>query len=89
MKTSKADLIAQFVFFMSCIIYAISINFVHSTYLLERQEFWGYSYYPLNFDKWLIIFVSIFLTSSITSLKIIKPSAIIVYTLYIAVIIPT
>lgn len=89
MKTSKADLIAQFVFFMSCIIYAISINFVHSTYLLERQEFWGYSYYPLNFDKWLIIFVSIFLTSLATPLKLMKPSSIILYTLYIAVIIPT
>ena len=89
MKVSKTDLIAQFVFFITCLLYAFSINYVHSTYLLERQGFWGYSYYPLSFEKWVVICASIFLTSSITSLKIIKPSAIIVYTLYIAVIIPT
>jgi|26BtaG_2_1085354.scaffolds.fasta_scaffold00112_17 hypothetical protein len=89
MKVLKNDLIAQFVFFLTNLIFALSINFVHSTYLYESQEFWGYTYYELTFDKWLIVFFSIFLTSLVTPLKIAKPSSIILYTLHIAVIIPT
>lgn len=89
MNISKKNMNYQFLFFTSCLLYAASINFVHSTYLLERQEFWGYSYYPLYLREYLIIIFSLLLTSIVTPLKIDKPSSIIVYTLYIAVVIPT
>lgn len=85
----KKELNSQLLFFISCIIYAISLNFVHSTYLLESQEFWGYTYFPLGLTEYIIIFFGILMTSLVTPIDIDRPSSIILYTIYIVIIIPT
>lgn len=89
MNMLKKDLNLQLYFLLSCIVYALALSYVHSTYLLERQEFWGYTYFPLSSEKYVFIFLGIFSTFFFTPLKIDKPSNIIVYTLYMIVVIPT
>ena len=89
MEIFKKDMLFQAQFFFSCLIYAFSLNYAHKTYLLETQEFWGYSYYGLDLFKILFIFIFIFISSFIVSLRLDTPSKIISYTLYIVVFIPT
>ena len=85
----KKDFYLQFLFFVSCLFYAFCMNLAHKKYLLETQEFWGYTYYGLNNLEIFFLIVVIFLTSIFTSLRIDTPSKIIIYMLYIIVFIPT
>lgn len=89
MSILKKDIKMKIYFYISCIFYSLTLAYVHSTYLLERQEFWGYSYFPMDYQKYIFLFLSIFITSFFTPLKIDKPSNIIVYTLFMVVIVPT
>lgn len=89
MIISKKDLFFQILFCVSCLFYAFSLNLSHKTYLLETQEFWGYTYYGFQNLGVLFLIVIIIITSMITSLKINTPSRIIIYILYLVVFIPT
>ena len=85
----KKDIYTQLIAFLSFMIYAISLNYVHRTYLYERQEMWGYSFFPLGYKEYSFILFSIFITSLVTPIKINTPSGMIIYTLYIIVVIPS
>ncbi len=85
----KKDIYTQLIAFLSFIFYAISLNYVHRTYLYEKQEMWGYSFFPLGYREYSFILISIFITSLATPIKINRPSGMIIYTLYIIVIVPS
>lgn len=86
---SFKTLSAQSFFFLTCLFYAFSINLCHKTYLFERQEFWGFTYFGLSDLSYYIIFFSILITSFNIPLKLSSPSKFITFILYIVVYIPT
>ncbi|WP_312585599.1 hypothetical protein [Acinetobacter sp.] len=89
MTVNKKDFYYQILFFISCLTYAFCLNLSHKTYLLDTQEFWGYTYYGLGWTEIFFLFFAIFFTSLVTSLKLNTPSRIIIYMLYFIVFIPT
>lgn len=85
----KKNIYTQLIAFLSFMVYAMSLNYVHRTYLYEKQEMWGYSFFPLGYKEYSFILFSIFITSLVTPIKINRPSSMIIYTLYIIVVIPS
>lgn len=78
-------------FFLYCcsVAFAVVLNYAHESYLYPVHEFWGFPYFQLGSIEWFFLLVAICCVCIALPLQIIRPSALVLFLLYIFVFLPS
>jgi hypothetical protein len=85
--SSKA--LAQMSLVISSWLFVLALHSAHATYLQPIQEMWGFPYFPLKIDAWLLLLISTSAVALTLPRSLARPSSLVMFILYLIVFLPT
>lgn len=85
----KSEAMSRLFFWFCSIAFVFALHFAHASYLYPDLEVWGFPYYPLGELEWLFLIAATALASFALPLVLSRPSALVLFVLYLLVYLPS